>query len=63
MGYTTIGTDTNVAARLCAEAKNGQILVGQRVAAAVESAASLVEIGHLSLKGLSQPIVVYNVME
>lgn len=63
MDYTAIGTVTNVAARLCAEAKNGQILVGQRVAAAVERAASLEEIGHLSLKGLSQPIVVYNVLE
>ena len=57
------GRTVNVAARLCAEAKNGQILVGQRVAAAVESAASLEEIGNLPLKGLSQPIVVYNVME
>ena len=63
MDYTAIGTVTNVAARLCAEAKDGQILVGQRVAAAVEGAAPLEEIGNLSLKGLSQPIVVYNVME
>lgn len=62
MDYTAIGTVTNLAARLCGEAKNGQILVGPRVAAAVEGAASLEEIGNLSLKGLSQPIVVYNVM-
>jgi len=63
MDYTAIGTVTNVAARLCDEAKDGQILVGQRVAAAVEGAASLEEIGNLSLKGLSQPIAVYNVIE
>ena len=63
MDYTAIGTVTNVAARLCGEAKHGQILVGQRVAAAVEGAASLEEIGNLSLKGLSQPIAVYNVIE
>ncbi len=63
MDYTAIGTVTNVAARLCGEAKDGQILVGQRVAAAVEGAASLEEIGCLSLKGLSQPIIVYSVME
>ncbi len=61
MDYTAIGTVTNVAARLCGEAKDGQILVGQRVAAAVEGAISLEEIGNLSLKGISQPIVVYNV--
>jgi class 3 adenylate cyclase len=63
MDYTAIGTVTNVAARLCDEAKNGQILMGQRVAAAAEGVASLEEIGNLSLKGLSQPLVVYNVME
>lgn len=62
MDYTAIGTVTNVAARLCGEAKDGQILVGQRVATAVEGAAALEEIGHLSLKGLSQPIIVYNVV-
>ena len=54
---------TNVAARLCGEAKDGQILVGQRVAAAVEGVASLEEIGYLSLKGLSQPMLVYNVIQ
>src|SRR6266550_2508270 len=35
-GYTAIGTVCNLAARLCAEAKDGQILVAQRVAVAVE---------------------------
>lgn len=63
MDYTAIGTVTNVAARLCDEAKNGQILVDQRVAAAVESTMSLEEIGNLSLKGLSQPMSICNVME
>ncbi|MDP1534166.1 MAG: adenylate/guanylate cyclase domain-containing protein, partial [Rubrivivax sp.] len=62
MDYTAIGTVTNVAARLCGEAKDGQILVGQRVAAAVEGIVALEEIGHLSLKGFSQPTIVYNVM-
>jgi len=61
--YTAIGTVTNVAARLCDEAKDGQILVGQRVAAAVEGTVSLEEIGTLPLKGLSQPIVVHNVKQ
>jgi class 3 adenylate cyclase len=61
--YTAIGTVTNVAARLCGEAKDRQILVGQRVAAAVEDAVSFDEVGNLSLKGLSQPLVVYNVRE
>src|SRR5262249_3036546 len=56
-GYTAIGTVCNLAARLCAEAKDGQILVGQRVAVAVEETIPLEELGSLSLKGLTQPVV------
>jgi adenylate cyclase len=59
--YTAIGTVCNLAARLCAEAKDGQILVSQRVAAAVEEKMPLEEIGEVALKGLSQPVAVYNV--
>jgi class 3 adenylate cyclase len=62
MDYTAIGTVTNLAARLCAEAKDGQILVSRRVAIAVEGTATLEEIGDLSLKGLSQAVAVYNVV-
>jgi GAF domain-containing protein len=60
-GYTAIGTVCNLAARLCAEAKDGQILVGQRVAVAVEETIPLEELGELSLKGLTQPVVAFNV--
>ncbi len=61
MDYTAIGTVTNLTARLCAEANDGQILVSRRVAIAVEDSAELEEIGDLSLKGLSQAVAVYNV--
>jgi len=60
-GYTAIGTVCNVAARLCAEAKDGQILLSQRVALAVEEATTLEEVGALTLKGLTQPVVAFNV--
>jgi adenylate cyclase len=60
-GYTAIGTVCNLAARLCAEAKDGQILLAQRVAVAVEETTPLEEVGELTLKGLTQPIVAYNV--
>jgi adenylate cyclase len=60
-GYTAIGTVCNVAARLCAEAKDGQILLSQLVAVAVEGTATLEEIGALTLKGLTQPVVAFNV--
>ena len=60
-GYTAIGTVCNVAARLCADAKDGQILLSQRVAVAVEEATTLEEVGALTLKGLTQPVVAFNV--
>ncbi len=60
-GYTAIGTVCNLAARLCAEAKDGQILVAQRVAVAVETTTPLEEVGELTLKGLSQPVIAFNV--
>jgi class 3 adenylate cyclase len=54
--YAAIGTVTNVAARLCAEAAGGETLVSQRVHAAVEGAFAMEAIGELSLKGLSRPL-------
>src|ERR1700749_2639826 len=39
-GYTAIGTVCNLAARLCAEAEDGQILVSSRIAEAVEAVAT-----------------------
>jgi class 3 adenylate cyclase/putative methionine-R-sulfoxide reductase with GAF domain len=60
-GYTAIGTVCNLASRLCAEAKDGQILISGRVAAAVERAIPLEDLGSLVLKGLSQPVSAFNV--
>ena len=60
-GYTAIGTVCNLAARLCAEAKDGQILVAQRVAVSVETTTPLEEVGELTFKGLTQPVVAHNV--
>ena len=42
-GYTAIGTVCNLAVRLCAEAQDGQILIGQRVGVAVEEIMKLEE--------------------
>jgi adenylate cyclase len=60
--YAAIGTVTNQAARLCAAAEEGQILVADRVLAEVEEVVEAVSIGELSLKGLSQPVRVHNVV-
>jgi len=60
-GYTAIGTVCNVAARLCAEAKDRQILLSQRVNAALRGSVVTEQVGALTLKGLTQPVVAYNV--
>lgn len=60
--YGAIGTVTNLVARLCGEAKGGQILVHQRVAATIEELADLEEIGPLALKGLARPVSAFNIV-
>jgi GAF domain-containing protein len=59
--YTAIGTVCNLAARLCGEAQDGQILLARRVAVAVEGGFVLEELGSLTLKGLTQPVAAFNV--
>jgi adenylate cyclase len=60
-GYTAIGTVCNVAARLCGEAKDGQILLSQRVNVALKGSVATEQVGAVALKGLTQPVVAYNV--
>jgi GAF domain-containing protein len=62
-GYTAIGTVSNLAARLCAEAKDGQILVSSRIADAVEAVVKLENLGNLDLKGLRRPVATFNVAQ
>jgi GAF domain-containing protein len=60
-GYTAIGTVCNVAARLCGEAKDGQILLSQLVHVALKGSVATEPLGALALKGLTRPVVTYNV--
>jgi adenylate cyclase len=60
--YAAIGTVTNLAARLCDEARGDQILASQRVYSAVEVLVEAEMIGELSLKGFSRPVVLYNII-
>jgi class 3 adenylate cyclase len=59
--YGAIGTVTNLAARLCGEAKPGQILIPQRLAGALEELAQVEPIGDLSLKGFHRPVPAFSV--
>lgn len=60
--YAAIGTVTNVAARLCAAAEPWQVLVTQRVCAAVEEVAVVRPVGELALQGFSRPVATYDVI-
>jgi adenylate cyclase len=60
--YAAIGTVTNLAARLCDEARGDQILVSQRVYNAVEALVQTEMVGEMSLKGFSRPLPVYNIV-
>jgi len=54
--YAAIGSVTNLAARLCAVADAGQILVAQRVYSAAEGLATGEPVGELDLRGFSKPV-------
>lgn len=58
--YSPIGTTVNLASRLCDEAKPGTILASQRTVAAANIDAPLLP-DPLTLKGIPQPIPVYNI--
>ena len=54
--YTAIGAVINLAARLCAEAADGEVLVSGRLAAAAEAVAEVEELGERQLKGMARPV-------
>jgi class 3 adenylate cyclase len=60
--YGAIGPVTNLAARLCAEAQAGQVLISQRVYGRTETQIEAESVGTLSLKGLSRPVPAFNVL-
>ncbi len=60
--YAAIGTVSNVASRLCDEAKPGQILISPRVLTKVENAVKVEPVGKFELKGIRRPLAAYNVV-
>jgi adenylate cyclase len=61
LDYTAIGSVVNLAARLCGEARSGQILVDGKVHAAIEGVAEIAPVGELALKGFHRPVRAFNV--
>jgi class 3 adenylate cyclase len=60
--YGAIGTVTNLAARLCGEAKGNQVLISLRVAGEVEDLIETEEVGPLALKGFHNPVPAFSVL-
>ena len=60
--YTVIGNQVNVASRLESHAAAGQILISRRTYSLVKELVEVEEIGKIQVKGIHNPIAVYNVL-
>jgi class 3 adenylate cyclase len=60
--YSAIGRIPNLAARLCNDAKAGQILIDPVVHAAVDAIARCEDMGEFTFKGIRRPVRVANVL-
>ncbi len=59
LDYTAIGNVVNLAARLCASAADGEILIDHNAARAIGARLPLVELEALVLKGFDEPVSVF----
>jgi class 3 adenylate cyclase len=62
MDYSTVGNLPNLAARLCAEAKGGQILTDQKTMSRLENAFEAESMPELSLKGINRSVRAFNIL-
>jgi adenylate cyclase len=63
MDYGAIGNVTNLAARLCSEAKARQILTNQRTLSKIENLVDYEPLEELQLKGVSRPVAAFNIVK
>lgn len=61
--YGAVGSVMNLAARLCDEARPGQIVVSRRVLAEVEEIAAAEPVGTLTLKGFGKPVEAFAILD
>jgi len=62
LDYGAVGNVTNLAARLCAEAKGGQILMDQKSWIKIEELVEVETLEELHLKGFGRPVTAFNVV-
>ena len=60
--YAAIGSVTNLATRLCGEAKGGEILTHQKALGRIDCAVETAELGERVLKGFAAPVKVFSVL-
>ena len=63
MDYGAIGNVTNLAARLCSEAKARQILTNQRTLSKIENLVEFEPLEELQLKGVNRPVAAFNILK
>ena len=63
MDYGAIGNVTNLASRLCGEAKGGQILTDQKTLSRIEGLVEAEPINELHLKGFVRPVSAFNITD
>ena len=61
LDYGAVGTVTNLAARLCGEAKGGQVLTNRKTLSQFEQLVEVENIGELQLKGFAKPISTFSI--
>ncbi len=60
LDYSAIGNVVNLAARLCANAADAEILLDRAAASAVHTHVPLIELGMRTFKGFDQPVAVFS---
>jgi class 3 adenylate cyclase len=63
MDYGTVGNLPNLAARLCAEAKGGQILTDQKTMSKIEDWFDAELLPEFQLKGINRAVVAFNIVK
>ncbi len=62
MDYGSVGNLPNLAARLCSEAKGGQILTDQKTMSRLDESFDAESLADVQLKGIGRPISLFNIV-
>lgn len=63
MDYGAVGNVTNLAARLCDEAKGGQVLTNQKTFSKIEEIFEAEPLKEIQLKGFTRPVAAFNIVQ